>query len=229
MGQDLECPACASRSITLSAGSLAGFIAHRIGPHPVHTCDCRDCGLHYSSLRITDEQAKRIYHDYRGPQYTADRERYEPGYAARYGHLNEPRSYMGHVEAFITSHLTPGELRILDYGGNDGQNTPLAAQGAVHVHEVGDPHPDGPFDLIVLAHVLEHVPWPRQTIGTLIPLLAPGGVIYAEVPLEPPVTTWHEHINQFTPKALAAVFHDRLREIAELATPEGSVLMAVYR
>jgi len=42
--------------------------------------------------------------------------------------------------------------------------------------------PHGHFDVIVLMHVLEHIEDPAAVLRSLIPLLAPGGQIMAEIP-----------------------------------------------
>lgn len=42
----------------------------------------------------------------------------------------------------------------------------------------------GAYNLILLFHVLEHVPHPHQILGKLKTLLAPKGVLFIEVPRE---------------------------------------------
>jgi SAM-dependent methyltransferase len=69
------------------------------------------------------------------------------------------------------------------------------------------------FDLIVAAHVLEHVPDPRGLVVQLARALGPTGLLYIEVPMEvvggppllrEPVT----HINFFTEPAMFRVLSD---------------------
>lgn len=50
----------------------------------------------------------------------------------------------------------------------------------------------GTFDVVVLAHVLEHLPEPEQMVQLIRELLVPGGIFYCEVP------------NDFNPFQLAA-------------------------
>ncbi|MFI4936780.1 MAG: methyltransferase domain-containing protein [Caulobacterales bacterium] len=65
----------------------------------------------------------------------------------------------------------------------------------------------GPFDLIVLSHVVEHLVEPDVLLGRLGEVLKPGGLVYIEVPnlLRPYVPMGYfmfEHLSYFTPKTL---------------------------
>jgi hypothetical protein len=91
--------------------------------------------------------------------------------------------------------------KILDYGAQTGELTsafPAPCERFVYdknleavtdpgVRPLGSPaavRSQGPYDLIVLAHVLEHVPQPVELLGGLRAALAPEGLVYVEVPLE---------------------------------------------
>lgn len=64
------------------------------------------------------------------------------------------------------------------------------------------------FDFIILRHVFEHLSAPVECLKIIRSLLAPGGVLYIEVPDSqdmPPVVSrfyHHEHLLYFTPKVL---------------------------
>jgi 2-polyprenyl-3-methyl-5-hydroxy-6-metoxy-1,4-benzoquinol methylase len=71
----------------------------------------------------------------------------------------------------------------------------------------------GPYDLIVLCHVLEHVPDPLVLLRRLHALAAPGGRLFIEVP-HAALYTWNsaqngrlnaEHLWDFTPAMLRAL------------------------
>lgn len=66
----------------------------------------------------------------------------------------------------------------------------------------------GGFDLIVIRHVLEHLPEPVSALKLLRPLLAPSGAVYIEVPntarIVPAVSHFfhHEHLIYFTQETM---------------------------
>ena len=79
-------------------------------------------------------------------------------------------------------------------------------------------HPFDPesFDLVILTHVIEHVPSPMETLGHINRLLRPGGFLYGETEnIEAPDARimgrywglFHipRHLYFFTPKTLAAL------------------------
>ncbi|MBF0132985.1 MAG: methyltransferase domain-containing protein [Magnetococcales bacterium] len=69
------------------------------------------------------------------------------------------------------------------------------------------------FDLIIMKHVLEHIPAPRTVVAELNRCLNPGGMLYIEVPdLE--LSLQHgaedfvpDHVSYFTPETLANCLH----------------------
>jgi hypothetical protein len=215
------CPACASPHITITTGHLAPFVAARTGVDATlgRTCICTDCTLRFSHTRWTDQEAAALYADYRGLSYNAERDHHEPGYSQTHGHLNQPRSYLADIEAWIATYTTPAS--VLDIGGNDGRNTPFADRATIW--EIGDPEPTGHYDLAVLAHVLEHAANPRDLVTTAS---NHADLIYIEVPIEPPLDTWHEHIQQYTTQSLQALLGPDAT-IRATTTPLGPVLQAL--
>lgn len=66
----------------------------------------------------------------------------------------------------------------------------------------------GPFDVISLIHVLEHIPDPAAFLATLAPLLSPGGRILIEVPdhqTNPFDLLIADHASHFSPRSLGQV------------------------
>lgn len=186
---------------------------------------CTGCGMLFLDMRFDDAEMARLYSDYRGPAYEALRERFEPGYAARNRALLAGDRHIPQVEAFLRPHL-PARPAVLDWGGDTGRNTPLRHGAALHhVLDIsGRPlvegaiavtTPQGPYDLIVLAHVLEHVPEPAALIDEIRAVMDAATHLYVEVPFEALMRAaegdpaawrrkrhWHEHINFFSAAGL---------------------------
>jgi len=198
------------------------------------TMMCEDCGMLFLDMRFDDEEMAALYADYRGEAYTRERDRFEPGYAARNAIMLEGSAYIGQIEAILEPYLG-ARPRVLDWGADTGVNTPFRSRAMQHdVYDISNrPMVEGArsvdldtvkasvYDLIVSSHVLEHVPYPRESLREIANAMRQETILYVEVPHEEVVRLsenpaqrldrkrhWHEHINFFTPSALDAVFED---------------------
>lgn len=196
-----------------------------------NTLGCEDCGLLFLDMRFDDEELGALYADYRGPAYTARRERLEPGYGERNRRLTGGSEYIPAIEAILAPYLGNAP-RILDWGGDTGLNTPFRSRAAIHhVYDISEKSPipgaqrvgrdeirSGAYDLVVSSNVLEHVPLPSEHLREIASALDPETVLYLEVPHEDDIRLvadrcarqarrrhWHEHINLFTGEALDAM------------------------
>lgn len=243
------CVCCGSRILNASPAILMPFVAHRaLGWQPVEIDDswglrtirsgmaysicnslwCKNCGLLFLDLRFSQSELDSLYADYRGADYVALRERYEPGYAIRNEEFDAGIRYIKSVESFLARHL-PDRPRVLDWGGDTGRNTPFAGRRALcDVYDISD-KPTLPgigrvdretafakaYDLVVCSNVLEHVPYPAELVDELRRTMRPETLLYIEVPHEEVVRThqggedlnlkkrhWHEHINFFSRESL---------------------------
>lgn len=247
-----RCICCDGRALRKSPAVLMPFVAKRVFDwEPVeitpdwgmqtlslgmayplcNSLQCEDCGVLFLDIRFDDAEMGRLYSGYRDPAYTAVREGFEPGYAARNVMLNERAAYLPLVEAMIGPHLSR-PLHILDWGGDTGLNTPFRDRAeSVSVYDIsGLTVADGvtavdreglaeaPFNLVVCSNVLEHVPSPARLLEEIAEVMRPETLLYLEVPLEAYVAEnagvdnlaagkkhWHEHINFFTETALRAL------------------------
>lgn len=191
---------------------------------------CRQCGHLFADYRFSDAEMARLYTDYRGELYEKTRDSYEPGYAEMNKTLLGGVPHMPKVEKFLEGFLPPTELAILDWGGDTGVNTPFAGRRSLlHIYDPSGrdgtagattsstiPSTGTEYDLIVLSHVLEHIPYPMSTLKEVLPFMGQQTVLYVEVPLErlqhdlagPPYSGahrkkhWHEHINFFTMESM---------------------------
>jgi hypothetical protein len=230
-----ECPACGSKDVLWHPAVLMPFVAIRaFGWHPwtikeedglrdvlpgraytvCNTEQCTKCLMIYCDIRPDPDEMKRLYAGYRGPDYNAMRTRLEPGYAARIPEIEQGLPYVSKIEEFLCPHV-PWPLKILDWGGAQGTNTPFKKHGLIHIYDIDDgpvlhgkkvERPEPPYGLIVCANVLEHVSQPVETLKEIAAIMEPQSILYLEVPREHQDRDyWHEHINLFTNPALNAM------------------------
>lgn len=173
---------------------------------------CLDCGLTFCDIRFDNDEMHRLYVGYRDESYIRERERYEPGYRERQAGFSDGLPYIAEIEDFLRPHL--GEnIRILDWGGGTGINTPFKKYPSDVYDISGAPVKYGrkvahvgkfDYDLIVFANVIEHTPYPAKLLTRIIRKMRRDTVLYIEVSLDDAAgkTKWHEHINVFTEGAL---------------------------
>ena len=247
-----RCICCDSDALSKSPAILMPFIAKRtFGWEPVEITDewglrdlksgmayplcnsvqCTACGALFLDIRFSDSEMSSLYSGYRDEEYAALRDRFEPGYKSRNSIIQGGATHIQKVEAFLSAHVTP-PVRILDWGGDTGLNTPFKSQNKVcHIYDISSkPAIQGAlrverntvgntnYDLIVLSHVLEHVPYPAKTISEITSVMSKDTVLYIEVPHEDLIRLapdmlnlhakkkhWHEHINFFTEQSLTSL------------------------
>lgn len=190
---------------------------------------CTECTFLFLDIRFTDEEMSDLYRGYRGDEYTKLRDRYEPGYAETNRQLNIGIGYIPQIEAFLTPFL-PAVFDVLDWGGDTGRNTPFKERAsAIHIYDISskpviagasvvtrEEAGSRSYPLIVCSNVLEHVPYPAETLLDIRDSMAPGSILYVEVPHEAIVRDsvddlhlrkryWHEHINFFSEQSMTAL------------------------
>ena len=202
------------------------------GGHAYPLCNslyCPECSMLFLDMRFDGEEMRRLYKDYRGEEYTALRSSYEKGYSNINNQLEGKRSdYLEKVESLLNGYFQEG-IKVLDFGGDDGTNTPfIETAEVVHILDISGKvtHPKAKnvtideikqhryeYTLITCMQVLEHVSDPHAIVQQLVELSGSETFIYIEIPLESlminPVgrfytqkRLWHEHINFFSSKAL---------------------------
>jgi SAM-dependent methyltransferase len=245
-----HCICCGSADLQRCPAVLMPFIAHRIYQWEPALIDdswglktipkgmayslcnsllCNQCGLLFLDIRFSDSELALLYQNYRDEAYTALREHYEPGYRARNEGLVQGINYLQEVEDFLQPYVQD-TLRVLDWGGDTGVNTPFKTNDAntVDIYDISGIETTGQvrkvsketasqnhYDLIVCSNVLEHVPYPRRMLAEIKATMKQTTVLYIEVPLENLVKEhfgstqllgnkrhWHEHINFFSQQSL---------------------------
>ena len=203
---------------------------------------CRSCGFCFSQLRFDEDEMASLYSGYRGPEYTRTRSIYEPGYE-RLNPLigNTPveiENRQAAVARFFTRLVDLAQMKsVLDHGGDRGQHIPRACEGARrYVYELSDAEPlagitkisdlqaIGKVDFVMSANVLELVPYPNLLMAEIRQVCTEQTIVFLDVPLEMSPAddlpeseipaAFHEHINFFTPRSLAAlIYHSGFRSL----------------
>jgi hypothetical protein len=149
-----------------------------------------------------------LYRDYRSETYNHDRISVEPGYAQIAkdvgSHPLEIKNRNSAVDGFLNRNARAFNGGVmLDYGGSDGRLIPSFVHETfeeIHIYDpskvslhpsvdarkiktVATPQP-GIYSFLTCMHVLEHVGSPRAVANDAARLMAPGGLMYVEVPLE---------------------------------------------
>jgi SAM-dependent methyltransferase len=209
-----SCPCCASTEHVAYAALVSPFVsAYVLGetPPPTRLLECGACGFRFFEDRLTDDEAARLYADYRGDRYYAERHRREPWYTRRVNDAigGDPEGVAARrelIERVLRDHGDVAALeRVLDFGGDRGQVIPDAVGREKFVYEISGTHPVAGvarigsadelrgrrFDLVLLCHVLEHCSEPGEVLEQIRPLLAgPDARLYVEVPYERADLRW---------------------------------------
>lgn len=197
---------------------------------------CHSCSFIQTSRPFHDEDILRLYRDYRSPSYNQERIKFEPSYATIASRVGQDEIEIHNRRAalseFLHQNLGSNQPRtILDYGGSDGRFIPDIA-GRKYVFEISniEPIPEvtrihsetdlGTYSLVLLAHVIEHVPHPLSLVQKIAAFVEPGGFLYIETPQEISDeervglqdgtrrfhVEIHEHINSYCVPAVSRLF-----------------------
>lgn len=209
------CLACGKKDLVSYPARFSEFIAHRVfnGQNSsFHLLHCQDCGFAFYDYRFSDDEAARLYYNYRDEVYQRQRQQYEKWYSKEYNaSLGSSPQEILHRKLTITKSLSSwiqGEnLSLLDYGGDRGQMIPALPHvtknyvydisavkpepGVLPLNSLDACYKQAPFDILLCCHVLEHVTDPAVEVKVFASLLKKGGLLYLEVPFDSPFyTSW---------------------------------------
>jgi SAM-dependent methyltransferase len=223
-----SCPICQSKPFRTRKARVAHFLQVYAGVdrNETNAHFCKNCSFVWHELGLTEEQAAKLYSNYRGDEYNKVRFEIEPEYrtvAEDFNDLGSPhyRERAGELDSIFRS-SNSNIARTLDFGGDalftnwlfpNAQNDYFDLS---HGQSGGEIRND--YDVIFMFHLLEHVNYPILEIEKAYKLLRPGGLLLTQVPREydPPlmrayeltpeyssaIFNMHEHMNFFSEKTL---------------------------
>ena len=245
-----SCVCCGEKNLNKSPAILMPFISERVfdwtpveinedwGLRTVksgmaysicNSLQCTNCHHLFLDIRFGNIEMDRLYHEYRKEEYVELREKYEPGYKLKNSELSEGYNYISDIEKFIQPHLIAKQLRILDWGGDSGKNTPFKSScDSIDIYDISNVKVIGNvtmvnkdelskknYDLIICSNVLEHIPFPKCFLDEIKSIMDKDTILYIELPNEDIVREardlselyrlkkhWHEHINFFNENSI---------------------------
>lgn len=196
---------------------------------------CRGCGLVLANPRLPSQDLTRLYREMEDPDYVTE--------------TPWRRMTADRVMARLETYLSPG--RLLDAGCFTGVLLEAAQDRGWETVGVEPSHwaaaiaeknkltvlnctleeaglPDGSFDAIVLADVIEHVVAPNETLKVVHRLLKPGGVLWMTTPNVESLLArvmgrrWYgfslAHLYYFSPRSLSLLLARSGMEPRDLST-----------
>ncbi len=204
---EISCPICGREAQAIAHGVIAPFISTLsslpLGQQTVLRC-CEACDLTFFDSRYGDQELSSLYEHYRSNEYKDIRHHWEPWYS---GNVNDAyasgtdvvtqrRSFM--MKVLDAAHIKAKLDCAVDFGGDEGQffpdlpttrrivcdvssrELPAGVDHIATMGELGDVKPD----LVIISHVLEHLPDPIHPLRAIRQSIADDGVIYVEIPLD---------------------------------------------
>jgi hypothetical protein len=201
-----HCAACGSRDLDFRPALISPFLAAYVlgqAPRPCRIARCRACELLFWEPRLSEAEAQQLYAGYRGEDYFRVRHRQEFWYTRAVnqglGGTEEMEIRRRTMLDTVARHRSLEHVgSVLDYGGDRGQILASGPGANRYVFDISGAEPVAGVsslrseaemaglrvDLLLLCHVLEHVSTPLDFLQRLKPCLAPGGLVFIEVPWE---------------------------------------------
>ena len=213
-----QCLACGSNVTKIANAVVAPWITEISGqkdPQFTTLLNCENCEFSFFEKRFSDNEMSAMYSGYRSDNYFAVRNSWEPwyrrtvndAYTDESDHLDERVSFMTNI--LVSAGLQECKT-VVDFGGDEGQFFPeLDIQKRIVIDVSNKPlrknvsrvpsldDVTDKIDLIVAAHIAEHVNDPIDFFNELISHLNSGSYLYVEVPMDRPSIKSHHATDKY--------------------------------
>lgn len=211
--QEKKCIFCESTNTETSPAKLAPFISERTknsSDLSFNLIHCKDCGSAFFDYRYDEDEVQKIYEGYRDEKYQELRQKYENWYSKELNYLigndlKVVKSRNKNSSEILKENINVNNIKtVLDFGGDKGQYIPNIFNNAQKfVYDISnvdvldeitplrdlktcyEKNREG-YDLIICAHILEHLSNPEETIKIIKSLISKNGYLYIEVPFDSP-------------------------------------------
>jgi SAM-dependent methyltransferase/ElaB/YqjD/DUF883 family membrane-anchored ribosome-binding protein len=188
---------------------------------------CKSCDFVFFQRRLTDDEVRKLYTNYRGDDYNKVRISVEPSYAPLVAYFANPLSpyYVDRLRDYYDLLDTFPELArpqtVLDFGGDGSVPTRLFGGAKIAIDDLSAGSADiasSQYDVVFASNVLEHVSDPVAVLKQVARKISPEGVLLIDVPKPNQASLgegllWqerhggelfemHEHINHFSKRSL---------------------------
>ena len=239
-----RCVVCNSDDIEKRKVSVNSFVLDRMIKHvePIEPMPseseffeltCKECQFRFLNLRFESYQENRYYQNYMCEEYINHRNKFDHPSWQKYSEYYKTDDYYNkRKDAIIlmTQPIIDDVSSVIDFGGNTGELFPFTFDDkSKFVIDVNDnllengvvkikPNTDMKVDLVICAHVLEHVSDPNELMNAIVKLINNQKYLYLEVPNESgKYGVIHEHINFWNKSSLTRLLNNFNFEILQIS------------
>jgi len=237
----MECPYCKSQdTMTYYHASMPNILAacpkemhSSVKLLPVEASLCKNCGLGFNSIKLSNDDLKFIYDNYCyiSPMHGIGCSKYEGMISTlqKFCKIKDKIVEIGCSEGYLLNKLKIAGYQDLT-GIEPGPQAVCAEQLGIHV--INDYFTENTFltndiDVFFLMHVFEHFEDPFNILDIIVTKLSSSGKIIIEVPNFDGYC--HQHLFYYNVPFFVRLSKDKKLKIAELLEEKGSLRVVFVR